>query len=111
MNLEEFTTRLNSDIVGKLVNIASRCAGFIARSVGGMLAARAARPRAVRASSRPPARRSPPPTRRATTPAAMREIMALADRANQYIDQRKPWELAKQPGQRRRGAGRVHARA
>src|SRR5580658_9787383 len=97
MNLDEFTTRLNSDIVGKLVNIASRCAGFITKSSGGILgstlpepdlyAAFAAAGETIAAAyeSRDTAR-------------AIREIMALADRANQYIDLRKPWSVAKQAG-------------
>ncbi len=96
MNTEEFATRLNSDIVGKLVNIASRCAGFVAKISGGRLgdslpdpelyAAFAAAGESIAAAyeSR-------------DTAAAIRDIMALADRANQYIDLRKPWALAKQP--------------
>jgi methionyl-tRNA synthetase len=95
MNLDEFTTRLNSDIVGKLVNIASRCASFITRNAGGRLsealpdldlyAAFAGAAEAIAAAYE--AR---------DTASAVREIMALADRANQYIDMRKPWTLAKQ---------------
>jgi methionyl-tRNA synthetase len=97
MNLDEFATRLNSDIVGKLVNIASRCAGFVTKSAGGRLgeslpdpglyAAFAAAGESIAAAyeSR-------------DTAAAIRDIMALADRANQYIDLCKPWALAKQPG-------------
>jgi methionyl-tRNA synthetase len=94
MSLDEFTTRLNSDIVGKLVNIASRCAGFITRNSAGRLSstlpetalyaafAAAAKPIAAAYETRDYA-------------GAIREIMALADRANQYIDQQKPWQLAK----------------
>ena len=97
MNLDEFTTRLNSDIVGKLVNIASRCAGFISKDAGGKLAA--ALPEAdlylsFVAAGEPIAAAY----ERRDTAAAMRDIMALADRANQYIDARKPWTLAKQGG-------------
>jgi methionyl-tRNA synthetase len=97
MNLDEFTTRLNSEIVGKLVNIASRCAGFIAKSSAGKLAdsladdqlygAFVAAGDAIAAAYEG-----------RDTAAAMREIMALADRANQYVDSRKPWMLAKDPG-------------
>ena len=96
MNLDEFTARLNSDIVGKLVNIASRCAGFITKNSGGALAdvlpeqdlyaEFAAAGESIARSYE---------TR--DTAAALREIMALADRANQYIDLKKPWTLAKQP--------------
>src|ERR1700674_5471945 len=96
MNLGEFTTRLNSEIVGKLVNIASRCAGFITKNSAGKLAARledeqlygefvaAGESIAEAYEGR-------------DTAGAMREIMALADRANQYVDSRKPWMLAKNP--------------
>jgi methionyl-tRNA synthetase len=96
MNLGEFTTRLNSEIVGKLVNIASRCAGFITKNSAGKLAARledeqlygefvaAGESIAEAYEGR-------------DTAGAMREIMALADRANQYVDSRKPWMLAKDP--------------
>jgi methionyl-tRNA synthetase len=93
--LEDFTARVNADIVGKLVNIASRCAGFVQRG-GGRLAsvlpepalyeefARAREPIALLYEAR-------------DTAAAVREIMVLADRANQYVDQRKPWVLARDP--------------
>jgi methionyl-tRNA synthetase len=96
LNLDEFVTRLNSDIVGKLVNIASRCAGFITRSSSGTLAA------ALPDSSLQTAFTAAGETiaaayERRDTAGAMREIMALADRANQYIDTHKPWTLAKQP--------------
>ena len=96
MNLEEFTARLNSDIVGKLVNIASRCAGFIARGSAGQLAGSLADPElfAAFAAAAAPIGAAYESLDYA---GAMREIMALADRANQYIDLRKPWLLAKQP--------------
>ena len=97
MNLDEFATRLNSDIVGKLVNIASRCAGFITKNAGGKLACDAAGPRALFRPSSAAGEPSPRPTKRATRPRRVREIMALADRANQYIDSHKPWMLAKDP--------------
>ena len=96
MNLEEFTTRVNAEIVGKLVNIASRCAGFVTRGHGGRLAA----------ALPDPALYTEFVTAGATIAqlyeareyaSAIREIMALADRANQYIDQHKPWLLAKNP--------------
>jgi methionyl-tRNA synthetase len=96
MNLQEFATRLNSDVVGKLVNIASRCAGFIVRDAGGKLAAElpdAALYAQFAAGGGPIAAAY----EARDTASAMREIMALADRANQYIDQNKPWVLAKDP--------------
>ena len=97
MNLEEFATRLNSDVVGKLVNIASRCAGFITKSSAGIMAAALPDPTlycAFAAAGEPIA--AAYETR--DTAGAIRDIMALADRANQYIDSQKPWMLAKQAG-------------
>ncbi len=97
MNFDEFATRLNSDIVGKLVNIASRCSGFVTKSAGGRLGGSLPDPElyatfAAAGESIAAAYES------RDTAAAIRDIMALADRANQYIDLRKPWALAKQPG-------------
>jgi len=94
-SLEDFTARVNSDIVGKLVNIASRCAGFVQRA-GGKLAAQLPDPKLYEefAALRGPigelydAR---------DYSAALRGIMGLADRANQYVDTNKPWALAKDP--------------
>jgi methionyl-tRNA synthetase len=97
MNLEEFTARLNSDIVGKLVNIASRCAGFISRSAGGRLASSIA-DRELFAAFTAQAERIGAAYEALDYASAIRDIMALADRANQYIDQRKPWMLAKNAG-------------
>ena len=96
MNLDEFSTRLNSDIVGKLVNIASRCAGFITRNAAGTLSKALPDPDLYAAFSAAgdgvaAAYES------LDTAGAVRDIMALADRANQYIDLHKPWILAKQP--------------
>jgi methionyl-tRNA synthetase len=98
MNLEEFTSRLNSDIVGKLVNIASRCAGFIARGEGGKLAAVLSEPE-LHAGFAAAGEAIAACYENRDYASAIREIMALADRANQYIDQMKPWTLAKQPDQ------------
>jgi methionyl-tRNA synthetase len=95
MNLEEFATRLNSDIVGKLVNIASRCAGFISRSAGGRLSARLAEPELHQSFVAAGAAIAAAYEARDYA-TALRDVMALADRANQYIDQQKPWLLAKQ---------------
>jgi methionyl-tRNA synthetase len=96
MNLDEFTTRLNSEIVGKLVNIASRCAGFVVKSSAGKLADRLADPELYAAFvAAGEAIAKGYETR--DTAAAVRDIMALADRANQYVDQHKPWLLAKNP--------------
>ena len=95
LNLEEFATRLNADVVGKLVNIASRCAGFIGKSAGGRLAEALPEPELF-ASFAAAAGPIADAYEARDYAAALRETMALADRANQYIDQRKPWLLAKQ---------------
>jgi methionyl-tRNA synthetase len=99
LNLEDFQNRVNSDLVGKVVNIASRCAGFITKFFDGELAAQPDNPALlehVQAAATPIAQAYA--AREYSR--AMREIMALADRANQYIDQRKPWLMAKEPGER-----------
>jgi len=96
LNFEEFATRINADLVGKLVNIASRCAGFIHRGHGGRLAAALPEPALYREFTDAgvgilEAWES------LEYAAAVREIMALADRANLYIDRQKPWLAAKDP--------------
>ncbi|MGI9245120.1 MAG: methionine--tRNA ligase subunit beta, partial [Steroidobacteraceae bacterium] len=98
LSLDDFVAKLNSDIVGKLVNIASRCAGFIARGSGGRLAATLPEPTLqddfIAAGDRIAALYEG-----RDLAGAVREIMALTDRANFYIDQRKPWLMAKDPAQ------------
>jgi methionyl-tRNA synthetase len=95
LNPTDFTARVNSDVVGKLVNIASRCAPFIDKAGGSLASAlpdpalyaeftAASEPIAALFEARDYA-------------AAVREIMLLADRANQYVDAHKPWVLAKDP--------------
>ena len=96
MNLDEFATRLNSEIVGKLVNIASRCAGFITRTSAGKLADALADPDLYAAFVSAGEGIAKSYVSRDTA-AAIRDIMALCDRANQYVDSRKPWMLAKNP--------------
>jgi methionyl-tRNA synthetase len=96
MNLDEFATRLNADIVGKLVNIASRCAGFITKNAGGRLSDTLAEPDSFAAFGAAGVGIAAAYEARDYA-SAVRDIMALADRANQYIDQRKPWMLAKRP--------------
>jgi methionyl-tRNA synthetase len=97
LNFDDFSQRVNSDLVGKVVNIASRCSGFIAKRFDSVLSNECSEPalfqQFVDANS---------------TIAdlyesrefgkAMREIMALADKANQYIDEKKPWLIAKEEG-------------
>jgi methionyl-tRNA synthetase len=93
--LGDFTARVNSDLVGKLVNIASRCAGFVAKG-GGKLAPTLPDP-ALYGEFTAAAPRIAELYEGLDYAQAMREIMALADRANQYVDAHKPWALAKDP--------------
>ena len=98
LNLSDFVQRVNSDLVGKVVNIASRCAGFLRKNFDNTLSDECAEPDLVQSfidagdsiaelyESREFGR-------------AMRDIIALADRANQYIDDKKPWVMAKDPEQ------------
>ncbi len=95
LNLEDFRQRVNADLVGKVVNVASRCAGFIHKRFGGRLAANIHDEPLLQAFSEAgPAIAADYEAREYAR--AMRAIMALADRANQYIDRHKPWEIAKQ---------------
>jgi len=95
LSLDDFLGRTNSDLVGKLVNIASRCAGFIERG-GGRLAA--ALPDAALYEDFVSSSNTIGALYESRNyAAAVREIMSLADRANQYVDQHKPWALAKNP--------------
>jgi len=99
-NPEDFVARVNSDLVGKYINIASRAAGFLTKRFGGKLSddigvegrtlldtLRAQRAAIVELYEERELAK------------ALREIMLLADRVNEYVDQHKPWELAKQAGQ------------
>lgn len=98
LNLEDFVARVNSDLVGKVVNIASRCAGFISKHFDGQLSAELADPGMLE-------------TLHKATPyiidlyeardynRAVRQIMAMADEANRYIDEHKPWKMIKEAGQ------------
>jgi len=97
LNFEDFCARVNSDLVGKYVNIASRSAGFIAKRFNGQLAPAAADLPAIKAIQEAAPRIADLYEAREFGK-AMREIMALTDGANQYVDSVKPWELAKQEG-------------
>ena len=97
LNLGDFAARVNSDLVGKYVNIASRSAGFIAKRFNGQLAPADADLPAIRAIQEAAGRISELYEAREFSK-AMREIMLLADAANQYVDSVKPWELAKKEG-------------
>ncbi|MDD3528711.1 MAG: methionine--tRNA ligase [Gallionellaceae bacterium] len=97
LNLEDFTARVNSDLVGKYVNIASRCAGFITKRFEGRLGAvDAAAVAEFKAAFEAGEIAQSYETR--DYGRALREIMRLADVANLYIADRKPWEMAKQDG-------------
>ena len=97
LNLDDFSQRVNSDLVGKVVNIASRCAGFIMKKSRGRLSDAVSEAELyrtfVKAGDEIARFYEAREYGRAT-----REIMALADLANQYIDEQKPWVLAKQAG-------------
>jgi len=95
LSLEDFQQRVNSDLVGKVVNIASRSAGFISKRWAGQLAETLAEPGLYGAFVSADERIREAYERREFS-RAMREIMSLADLANQYIDEKKPWVLAKQ---------------
>jgi len=90
LNLDDFKARVNSDLVGKMVNIASRCAGFIVKRFDGQLAKQTASPE-LHAEFANAAERY----ENREFSQAMRDIMALADKANQFIDEHKPWVLIK----------------
>ena len=99
-NPEDFIARVNSDLVGKYINIASRSAGFLSKRFGGQLSGDLG----VEGRSLLDALRR----QRATIEAlyagrefgkAVRETMLLADRVNEYVDLHKPWDLAKQAGE------------
>ncbi|WP_275288437.1 methionine--tRNA ligase [Halomonas elongata] len=97
LNLEDFAQRVNSDLVGKVVNIASRCAGFIKKLGGGKLSAHCAEPqRLARFIAAGDEIAESYETREFGR--AMRRIMELADEANTYIAEAEPWVLAKQEG-------------
>ncbi len=97
LNFEDFVQRVNADLVGKVVNIASRCAGFINKQFADLLAATLPEP-ALYEEFRSASNTIAQAYENREFSRAMREIMALADRANQYIDERKPWVLAKEDG-------------
>jgi methionyl-tRNA synthetase len=92
-NPDDFLARVNADLVGKYVNIASRCAVFIQRRFGGKLLAPADRFRFGAKAAEIAALYEGREFGK-----ALREVMALADVANQYVDEEKPWELSKKAG-------------
>ncbi len=99
LNMDDFSARINSNLVGKYVNIAARSASFIAQQFEGQLAGEPAQPELLKQ------------TQAAASPIAklydqrefceaMRQVMLLADLANEFVDTHKPWALAKDPTQR-----------
>ncbi len=97
LNLEDFVQRVNADVVNKLVNLASRNAGFIAKRFGGKLAATCAEPELYAEFANARATIAEAYESREFS-RAIREIMALADKANRYVDDKAPWVIAKQEG-------------
>ena len=95
LNLEDFVARVNSDLVGKYVNIASRASTFLLRHFNGELATGAADPSAVDAAETEAEVQEAYNAR--DYGKAVRAVMRYADRVNQYFDTNKPWELARQP--------------
>ena len=94
LNLEDFAQRVNSDLVGKVVNIASRCAGFITKKFDGKLSSTIMQPELLEEfQAAAPSITAHYENREYSR--AIREIMALADKANQFIDGAAPWVLIK----------------
>ena len=97
-NAADFLARVNSDLVGKYINIASRAAGFLTKRFGGQLAAVSADGDALLEHLKGVAPSIIELLAEREYGKALRETMLLADRVNAYVDQNKPWELAKQEG-------------
>jgi len=97
LNLEDFMQRVNSDLVGKVVNIASRCAGFITKKFDKQLSAELPEPELYKNIVAAGEKIAEFYEKREYNK-AVREIMAQADKANVYIDENKPWVLIKEEG-------------
>ena len=100
LNLQDFISRVNSDLVGKYVNIAARASGFIAKRFEGRLKDVADSELLAKLTAQSEAIAECYESREYAK--ALRDIMALADIVNEYVDANKPWELAKQEGQEER---------
>ncbi|MBV1951236.1 MAG: methionine--tRNA ligase, partial [Cycloclasticus sp.] len=98
LNFEDFSQRVNTDLVNKVVNIASRCSGFIKKRFDGTLAPVCSEP-ALFAEFVDASTSIAELYENREYSKAMRSISTLADKANQYIDEKEPWVLAKQDGQ------------
>lgn len=97
LNLQDFISRVNSDLVGKYVNIAARASGFIAKRFEGKLKDVSDSALLTKLTAQSEAIAECYESREYAK--ALRDIMALADAVNEYVDANKPWELAKQEGQ------------
>jgi methionyl-tRNA synthetase len=97
LNLTDFMQRVNADLVGKVINIASRCAGFIHKHFAGTLSGDCANPQLLAQFVQAEAQIAESYESREYA-RAVRQIMELADLANQYIDAQKPWVLIKEAG-------------
>ncbi len=100
INLEDFSQRVNSDLVGKVVNIASRCAGFINKQFEGQLATETDNPLLAEVAAKKDIIATH--YENGDYGKATREIMAMADKANQFIAENKPWELMKDEANRQK---------
>jgi methionyl-tRNA synthetase len=97
-NPEDFVARINSDLIGKYINIASRAAGFLHKRFEGRLSADVGvEGRALLDALRGHSHTVATLLEEREFGKAVRDVMLLADRVNEYVDQHKPWELAKQP--------------
>lgn len=95
LSLDDFIQKNNSDLVGKLVNLASRCAGFISKSFAGQLAGSLDNPALFDDAAKTIKTEIMPLYEAREYAQVVRKIMALADKANEYIDAKKPWVLIK----------------
>lgn len=99
LNLDDLRQKTNADLVGKLVNLASRCAGFITKRFDGTLAHEMAQPELFATARNVIASDIVPAYTNKEFAQAMRHVMRLADAANKFIDDEKPWVIAKEEGQ------------
>ncbi len=97
-NADVFLARVNADLIGKFINIASRAAGFISKRFGGQLGSISADGQALLDVLRAQSSTLADAYEKRDTARALREVMLLANRVNEYVDANKPWELAKQDG-------------
>ena len=103
-NADDFMARINADLIGKYVNIASRAAGFISKKFGGRLGAISPDGDQLLTHLRDALPQITELYAERETGKVVREVMALCDRVNGYVDANKPWELAKKEGME----GRLH---